>query len=401
MTSGALSGILTPVKMISEIVELLVERVLFEAPVRRSMDIPLPPDLLQIGQMFKADGKQFYLVGGSVRDALLGKDPKDFDLATDAVPDDIELILRQNPRYRVLEVGKAFGVVKVITDQGNEYEIATFRQDIGKGRRPDAVAFTSIDQDVARRDLTMNALFYDIENREIVDFVGGIQDIEQGIVRTVGNPHERFDEDRLRILRALRFAARMGSGLDPATAAAIKANNSLVGVSGERIRDEFIKGIKSAKSVPQFLHLISEYDLWDQVFPGLKVNRNFINSKNVPVQLAALLRDNEYKSLPGKLNNIKYPADEATAVQFLVMFQGLSVELAFRFKRLFKNSRLSNAELIDFAKAVGRPSEQLVHAFIRFEPSVTGAELQAQGYQGQELGKEMDRRETEIFKRLM
>lgn len=387
--------------LISEFVDLLVDRVLAESPIRRRMHIPLPADLLQIGQMFKAAEKQFYLVGGSVRDALMGKDPKDFDLATDAVPDDIDAILRRNPNYKILEVGKAFGVVKVITDLGNEYEIATFRQDIGKGRRPDAVAFSTIDQDVARRDLTMNALFYDIENGEIVDYVGGIEDIEKGIVRTVGNPEERFDEDRLRILRALRFAGRMGSGLDPETAAAIKKDNSLAGVSGERIRDEFLKGIKSAKSVPQFLSLVAEYGLFEQIFPGLVVNRNFISSKSVPVQLAALLRDNPYKQIPGKLNNLKYPADEASAVQFLVMFQDLFADNAFRFKRLFKNSRLSSAELTDFARAIGRPDERLVQAFIRYEPSVSGAELQSQGYSGQELGREMERRETEIFKRLL
>lgn len=387
--------------LIHEMVELLVERVLLEEPVRRAMDIPLPADLAQIGQMFKVAGKQFYLVGGSVRDALMGKEPKDFDLATDAVPDEIIGILRRNPNYKILEVGKAFGVVVVITPEGGEYEIATFRQDLSGGRRPDAVAFTTIDQDVARRDLTMNALFYDIEKREIVDYVGGMQDIENQIVRTVGAPSERFNEDKLRILRALRFAGRMGSGLDPATAAAIRADNSLYGVSGERIRDEFLKGIKSAKSVPQFLHLISDFDMWDQIFPGLNVNKNFIASKSVPVQLAALLRDNEWKSIPGKLNHLKYPADEANAIQFLVMFQGLSVELAFRFKRLFKKSRLSNDELIDFARMIGRPEERLVKGFIRFEPSITGEELQAQGYQGQELGKEMDRRETEIFKKLL
>lgn len=387
--------------IIKEIVALLVERVLFESPVRRPMDIPLPSDLLQIGQMFKAAGKQFFLVGGSVRDALMGKDPKDFDLATDAVPDDIIAILRKNPSYKMLEVGKAFGVIVVITPEGNEYEIATFRQDLSGGRRPDGVAFTTIDQDVARRDLTMNALFYDIENREIVDYVGGIEDIENSIVRTVGNPAERFGEDRLRILRALRFAGRMGSGLDPATAQAIRDDNSLYGVSGERIRDEFIKGIKSAKSVPQFFSLISEFDLWDQIFPGLKVNYNFGSSKNIPVQLASLLRDNDHKTLAGRLNGLKYPAEEVTAVQFLVMFQGLSADLAFRFKRLFKNSRLTNAELIEFSRLVGYPNERIVNTFAKFEPSVTGAELQVQGFQGPELGKEMNRRETEIFKKLL
>lgn len=386
-------------KMVSE--AILENQVILEAPVRKHMDIPLPSDLLELSALFKAEGRQFYLVGGSVRDALLGQEPKDFDLATDANPDQIVDILRQNPRYNILEIGKSFGVIKVITPQGGEYEIATFRQDIGKGRRPDAVEFSTIDQDVMRRDLTINALFYDIENKEIVDYVGGMDDIQGNVIRTVGSPSDRFDEDRLRILRALRFAGRMGSGLNPETAAAIKANNSLEGVSGERIRDEFLKGIKSAKSVVQFLSLVSEYNLWAQIFPGLRVNPSFASTKNVVVQLASLLRDNEWKTLGSKLKTMKYSAEEVDGVQFLAMLQGLTVENAYKLKKLFKRTKLVNTDLIEFAKITGQPAENLLRAFIRFEPSISGEELQAQGLSGKQLGSEMERRETEIFKRLL
>ncbi len=103
----------------------------------------------------------------------------------------------------------------------------------GDGRRPDSVTFSDIETDVKRRDLTINALFYDIGTKEIVDLVGGMGDIKNGVVRTVGDAGERFDEDRLRILRAIRFAARVGSKLDPAIDAALKKNNSLEGVSGD------------------------------------------------------------------------------------------------------------------------------------------------------------------------
>lgn len=389
-------------QILNEMIEMLAESVLKEEiPVRKQLYIPLPQDLMAISSMFDNAGKQFYLVGGSVRDALMGKEPKDFDLATDAHPDQIIDILRSNPAIKVMEVGKAFGVIVALTPEGNEYEIATFRKDLSGGRRPDAVSFTTIDQDVARRDLTINALFYDIQSQTIVDYVGGINDIENNIVKTVGSPGERFGEDRLRILRAIRFAARMGSGLDPETSAAIKRDNSLAGVSGERIRDEFLKGIKSAKSVPQFLALVSEYNLWDSIFPGLQVNRSFVDTKDIPVQLGILLRENDPKNLGTKLNTLKYPADEVSAIHFLVMFQGLSVELAFRFKRLFKNSHLNDLQLREFSKFAGHPDQKLVDAFIRFEPSVSGATLQGEGYQGVELGKEMNRRETEIFKRLL
>lgn len=387
--------------LLEKIVNKLVAEAILESPSIQNMDIPLPGDLLTLSALFKAAGKQFYLVGGSVRDAILGQTPKDFDLATDANPDQIVAILRQDPGYNILEIGKSFGVIKVITPEGGEYEIATFRQDIGKGRRPDAVEFSTIDQDVMRRDLTINALFYDIENKQIVDYVGGMNDIKGNVIRTVGAPSDRFDEDRLRILRALRFAGRMGSGLNPETAAAIKANNSLEGVSPERIRDEFLKGIKSAKSVPQFLSLVTEFGLWSQIFPGLKVSMAFADTKNVVVQVASLLRDNEWKLLGKKLNALKYSAEEVDGIQFLAMFQGLTAEVGYKLKKLFQRTKLSNEDLVLFTQAVGRPEESLVKAFIRFEPSVTGEELQSQGLSGQQLGQEMNRRETEIFKRLI
>ena len=386
--------------LLKEMIHVVVGGLLQEQ-VRRKMNIPLPGDLLAISDLFKRAGKQFFLVGGSVRDALLGKEPKDLDIATDAHPDMVEKILQQNPAYKILKVGESFGVIKVITPEGNEYEIATFRQDIGKGRRPDSVAFTGIEQDVARRDLTMNALFYDIENKEIVDYVGGIEDIEKGIVRTVGDPKERFDEDRLRILRALRFAGRLGTKLDPGTAQAIQADNSLSGVSGERIRDEFLKGIQSAKSIRYFLGLMSEFNLWPQVFPGLKVTTKFEETKNVPVQLALLLRENDPKVLMNKLNALKYSANEVAQITYLVYFQQLSPENAFRLKKLFKNSKLSNEDLIHFSNLVGKPNPKLVHAFTKYEPTVTGAELQARGFSGKDLGQEMERLELELFKKLI
>jgi tRNA nucleotidyltransferase/poly(A) polymerase len=370
--------------------------------VRKPLNIPLPDDLMDISRMFKASGKDFYLVGGAVRDALMGKEPKDLDIATNALPDEVEGILRQNPEYKILEIGKAFGIVKVITPEGNEYEIATFRRDLSGGRRPDAVEFTSIDQDVARRDLTMNALFYDIERQEVVDYVGGIEDIQNGVVRTVGNPAERFDEDRLRILRALRFAGRLGTKLDPATAQAIKDNNSLAGVSPERIRDEFLKGIKSAKSVVYFLNMISEFDLWTQVFPGLRVDTDFAETRDVPVQLALLLRDNGFKEVQNKLNSAKYLGDEVSQVSYLVAFQGLDLQNAYKMKRLFKGSaKLTNEQLMQFAKLAGAPDPKLVKAFVAFEPTVTGAELQAKGLSGKELGTEMERIELERFAKLL
>jgi tRNA nucleotidyltransferase/poly(A) polymerase len=187
-----------------EIVKILREGLVREERIK--FDFTIPQDIQQIKDVFKKNGFKLYVVGGAVRDALLGKKPKDFDLVTDAHPDKVEEIMAKSG-LRTLPTGKAFGVINVFTDQG-EYEIATMRKDIGSGRRPDSVEYTDINHDVLRRDLTINALFYDIDTHEIVDLVGGVQDLKNGVIRTVGNPQQRFEEDPLRILRFFRFFSK-------------------------------------------------------------------------------------------------------------------------------------------------------------------------------------------------
>jgi tRNA nucleotidyltransferase (CCA-adding enzyme) len=163
--------------------------------IRIKFDINIPEDILKIKDVFVKNNKKLFVVGGAVRDALLGETPKDFDLATDALPNEVEEMMN-NAGFKTLPIGKAFGIINVLTDSG-EFEIATFREDIGGGRRPEAVEFTTIENDVKRRDLTINALFFDLETNEIVDLVGGIDDLKSKRIRTVGPADERFNEDRL------------------------------------------------------------------------------------------------------------------------------------------------------------------------------------------------------------
>jgi tRNA nucleotidyltransferase/poly(A) polymerase len=366
--------------------------------VRQKFEINLPTDLETLSDIFKSSGKDFYLVGGSVRDALLGKSPKDFDVTTNATPDEVEEILKAYPEYRVLELGRAFGIVKIITPEGNDYEIATFRTDIGKGRRPDRVEFATIEKDVNRRDLTMNALFYDISNKEIVDYVGGIQDIENKIVKTVGNAKERFDEDRLRILRALRFAARFGTDLDKEADKAIADDNSLEGVSGERIRDEFLKGIKSAISPISFYQLIERYNLWEQIFPGLVVNNEYSETSDIPVALALLLQNNDAKAVAIKLNKAKYTGDEIRQVQFLLDFKNISPETALKLKKIYKISGLKDTSLKYFAEALGI-SNKTIQSFLEYEPTVSSNEFPE--LSGRELGTAIANREKEKFEEML
>jgi poly(A) polymerase len=204
---------------------------------------------VEIVRTLRDRGKVAYLAGGCVRDELLGLAPTDYDVATDATPDEIASIF---PRTSL--VGAAFGVVlvhqgKARTGKGRTTEVATFRTDIGYGdkRRPDRVEFTDEIHDAQRRDFTINALFLDpLETGDdagvrgrVIDYVGGRADLAARVVRAVGDPSRRLDEDHLRALRAVRFACRLGFAIDPATADAIRAHASeLQGVSNERVGEE-------------------------------------------------------------------------------------------------------------------------------------------------------------------
>jgi tRNA nucleotidyltransferase/poly(A) polymerase len=383
--------------MIKEFISRKLRTMLTES--RIPFKLTLPEDILQIKDVFKKNGYKLYVVGGAVRDAILGKQPKDFDLATDAVPDKVEEILAE-AGFRTLPTGKAFGVINVFTDDG-EYEIATFREDLSGGRRPDAVKFTDIESDVKRRDLTINALFYDIDKNEIVDLVGGVDDLKRGIVKTVGSPQERFGEDRLRILRAIRFAARFGSNLDPEADAALKKDASLEGISGERIRDEFIKGITSAKSITQFIGMIEKYHLFDWIFRGLNINKNFISDKDPILVIASLLKDNDPKLIGKKLNDLKYTVDEIKNITFLINLSKLTPDTAVILKRMQKLTSLTDDQLKKFGTQQG-VNPKLLDAFIKFRLTVNGEDLMKQLNlkPGKELGDAINKAEYENFKKL-
>ncbi|MFU8780977.1 MAG: CCA tRNA nucleotidyltransferase, partial [Kiritimatiellia bacterium] len=183
-------------------------------------------------------GFETYWAGGCVRDQRLGQEPCDYDIATAATPDQVLQIF---PRANA--VGKSFGVV-IVARNNFLFEVATFRIDRGysDGRHPDAVEFATAAEDAQRRDFTINAMFYDPIRDQLHDFIGGEDDLANGLIRCVGNPAQRFQEDHLRMLRAVRFAHRLGFQIDPATANAIKTQAaSLAHISPERIRDELTR----------------------------------------------------------------------------------------------------------------------------------------------------------------
>jgi len=209
-------------------------------------------------------GHQAYLVGGCVRDILLGREPADYDVATDATPDRVQSLFPQS-----LAVGAQFGVI-IVTEGTEQVEVATFRSDVGysDGRHPDRVVFSgSAREDVQRRDFTINALLLDPETNEVLDFVGGRDDLRAEIIRAIGRPAERFREDKLRMIRAVRFAARFRYAIEAATFSAIaKLAPDICQVSVERIRDDLTK-ILTEGAARRGFELLDETRLLPEILP--------------------------------------------------------------------------------------------------------------------------------------
>lgn len=347
----------------------------------------LPKDIKIFNSAFKKAGYSLYVVGGAVRDHILNIQPKDYDLATEAYPDAVIKIAKEN-NWDVVEVGKSFGVVIV-----NGYEIATFRTDIGKGRRPDSVNFSTIEEDVKRRDLTINALFYDIDNSKIVDLVGGVSDIKNKRIKTVGNAELRFEEDTLRKLRVLRFAGALGATIEINTYNALKNNNSLTGVSYERIRDEFIKSIQKAKSVKSYLQICDELGFLEQIFPNLKLNKDFVDVDDYIVCIAYLLKDNKAGSLENKLKlELKYNIDEVKSICGLIDLLTLDNSNVFRLKKKINNTKLTSTQI----RLFGKLNYSHFDKFIEFNLTIAGKDIPS-NLKGVNIGKWIENKEIENY----
>ncbi|MCX7723464.1 MAG: HD domain-containing protein [Verrucomicrobiae bacterium] len=218
-----------------------------------------------IVQRLQQAGHSAFWVGGCVRDLLLGREPGDYDIATSARPEQIEALFK-----RTVAVGRKFGVMVVVED-GHQFQVATFRaeSDYVDGRRPEKVVFSDARADALRRDFTVNGLFYDPITNQLHDWVGGEADLRARLIRTIGNPEERFAEDHLRLLRAVRFAAQLDFQIESGTFAALKANaHKITGISAERIRDELIKLFKPPHAA-RGLELLRESGLLEHVLPEL------------------------------------------------------------------------------------------------------------------------------------
>lgn len=207
-------------------------------------EVPVPEPVLRILATLEAAGHETWCVGGAIRDALVGDPQQDVDLATSAPPQVVQALFR-----RTVPVGIEHGTVGVLDEHGGLHEVTTFRADVQTdGRHAQVVFGVSLEEDLARRDFTINAIAWHPTRREWRDPFGGREDLARGVVRAVGDPAQRFREDRLRILRALRFAARFGWAIAPETWAAVVAQGRDTGhLSAERVREEWWKGMTTAR----------------------------------------------------------------------------------------------------------------------------------------------------------
>jgi poly(A) polymerase len=305
-----------------------------------------PDSAISIVRELRRKGHEAYLVGGCVRDMVMQIEPSDYDIATSATPEEVVKIF---PRTE--SIGAQFGVILVIY-QGHAFEVATFRSDDAyiDGRRPTGVTFTDAKQDVLRRDFTINGLLYDPIEDRVVDYVNGRADIEARLVRAIGDPFARFQEDKLRILRAVRFGARLGYRIEPATwDAVVQMAPSIHQVSSERIREELVRILIEGQAAAGF-HMLEQSGLRREILPEVQWNTHLERSlEMVPrgaqpdFAMGVLLHETPTDQVQGIIERLKFSRAEIHHVLALVenlpnfrKVRTMSLSQIKRFFRLFR-----------------------------------------------------------------
>ncbi|MBI4971428.1 MAG: CCA tRNA nucleotidyltransferase [Candidatus Omnitrophica bacterium] len=312
---------------------------------------------LKILKTLRKSGYEALWAGGSVRDLVMRKKPHDFDIATSAKPEDVERLFK-----RTIPVGKQFGVILVHEDAQN-FEVATFRSE-GKyvdGRHPEEVRFTTAKEDALRRDFTVNALFYDPITKKVIDYVDGRKDIRAKIIRTVGDPYKRFEEDKLRILRAIRFAANLNFNIEPNTWKAVRDTASKINqVSQERIREELVK-ILTRSNAGKGLLLLDESGLLKEILPeiaamkGVEQGKDFHPEGDVFIHTKLLLDKLKHPDVTlafgALLHDVGKPVTFQREGEKIHFYQHADIGAQMT-KQLMKRLRFSNKEIEDVTECV-------------------------------------------------
>ncbi len=346
-------------------------------PIKQAF--PLPTGVKKVFEVLDDAGFVTYLVGGCVRDFLLGRSIKDYDLVTQARPDEAHELFP-----KAIDVGKAFGVLKVPTVSGI-VEVATFREDLDYQdfRRPRGVKFSGPEEDAARRDFTVNALFYDPKTQRILDFTEGVEDLKKRVLRAIGPPEQRFREDALRLLRAVRFSKHLDFSLEAETERALTRQAHLIrNISAERVREELSRmwlGPQSSAALSQLKQLgllqgiLSELaelekQSWEHTVKTLAALTQKCPGRSLELSWAAVLID-VAQSHRQMLQRLKFSVSETERIGFLLensprlrdVFQMREATL----QRFIRHENFEEVLALHEAEALARDGNLAFHEFCR------------------------------------
>ena len=378
--------------------------------------IELPGNVRFILHMLREAGHEAYVVGGCVRDSIMGRKPHDWDICTSAKPEQVIEIFNH---YKVIPTGLKHGTVTIMKND-KPYEITTYRVDgeYDDARHPKDVTFTtSLEEDLSRRDFTMNALAYN-NNNDLVDLFGGVNDIKNGIVCCVGNPRERFSEDALRIMRALRFATRFGFKIEENTFAAMKEKKSLLSkISAERINSELTQIIMcEAEDVARILYKAE--DILFELFPALRENdgsyiNNILHSNKIKSVRLALLFDFPEEQLKDILTNLRYDNETISSVlntrkygQQILKYDSDKYTIEYFLKRImhdigYEDTQKALFYCIAYSRAKSNEKQELLFTNMLYvamvindrnecyklsQLAINGNDIKHFGYKGQQIG---------------
>jgi len=402
-------------KRINNYIEFITEKKII------SVEMPIPNDIKKMSILFKNAGKDLFIVGGACRDFLMGKKPNDYDLVTNALPEESKQILKD---WDVSDIqGRKHGVLRIYTkDEPHGYELVVYRSDTSKGRHvkgdDQKVMYgknIGMIEDSRRRDFSINSIYYDIYKKQIIDLVGGIKDIKDNVIRAVGVPSKRFEEDRLRILRTLRFSAVTGGKIEEETSKAIMKDNRLFGiseeddVSRERIFAEFLKVKEKARKnadgdiITRFINLLIDYDIMSQIFPVLVTEKNISSTQYLTVALAQCLRQNNVNDdFKQTLIDAKIPILYVNIISVLIKIfrDGVDENNVYNLYREIKSKGVRLDILRDWIRVM-RINDKRIIALLKYEPTTTGHDVMKDGFKKSEIGEEISRRESERFKELV
>lgn len=354
----------------------------------------IPNEIKKIAELFNKSGFSLFVVGGSVRDFLLNKPQKDIDLATNATPDESVEVLKGH--FELDLHGKSFAVVMVKINTMNEpIEIASFRED-SSGRKPEVKVGVTIHDDVKRRDLTINALFFDISKNKIIDFIDGKKDIKEKTIRFVGDAKERISEDKLRVLRAIRFACTLGFSMHSSTIKALGVVKELEDVSPERIFSEVERTIKVAPSC--FCDTLTNFpNIWNSMFKGVSKlpSITHINSNHELNFVQIFLNESESNMrkwcFPNRINGL--------IIFFNDLFSQTNLDNIQKIYKESKRLKLNKAEISDFCEKMNKQSK-IIDVFIKFKPVANVEHLISLGFTKSDLGKKIKEIEQNEIKRI-